>query len=149
MIFVDDEPNCGCGCDKQNNAPVYPVVEKLDSLQTSVDNVLTYNYSPGVELGSVISSDDVLAYIVELSSNAQAYKDAKAAHPEVTSVSYGNGCDLTNMGFCYNSETGEMKVVLSNQFTTYLYNYYSNGGNVPANTINDDNESFPAFPNVE
>ena len=103
------------------------------------DNVLTYNYSPGVELGSVISSDDVLAYIVELSSNAQAYKDAKAAHPEVTSVSYGNGCDLTNMGFCYNSETGEMKVVLSNQFTTYLYNYYSNGGNVPANTINDDN----------
>ena len=106
---------------------------------SQTDNVLTYNYSPGVELGSVISSDDVLAYIVELSSNAQAYKDAKAAHPEVTSVSYGNGCDLTNMGFCYNSETGEMKVVLSNQFTTYLYNYYSNGGNVPANTINDDN----------
>ena len=39
MIFVDDEPNCGCGCDKQNNAPVYPVVEKLDSLQTSVDKL--------------------------------------------------------------------------------------------------------------
>lgn len=39
MIFVDDEPNCGCGCDKQNNAPVYPVAEKLDSLQTSVDKL--------------------------------------------------------------------------------------------------------------
>lgn len=161
MVSAENIPVADIVAKFQQNSS-YSVTNKADGSEFTVntgatsfnyrysqtDNVLTYNYSPGVELSNVISSDDVLAYIVELSSNAQAYKDAKAAHPEVTTVSYGNGCDLTNMGFCYNSGTGEMKVVLSNQFTTYLYNYYSNGGNVPANTINDDNTKNSVDPVV-
>ena len=93
------------------------------------DNILTYDAGSGKDVKTAVETDVVLGYIVELSSNKEAYVAAKAANPKSEGVDYGTGCDLTNMGFCYDSSSGKMQIVLSDQFTTYLYNYYT-GGNV-------------------
>lgn len=99
--------------------------ENLEFTYSAADNILTYKAGIGKTVSEVVQTDRILGYIVELSSNKEAYAAAKAANPKPNGVDYGNGCDLLNMGFCYDNNTGNMQVALSNQFTTYLYNYYN------------------------
>ncbi len=129
----------------------YTVTNKADGSEFSVnngvgvvdykysqsDNLLTYSVGTGKTVGEVVGSDDVLGFIVELSPNYQQYVDAKAASNK-ENVSYGTGCDLVNMGFCYDSASGNMQVSLSDQFTTYLYNYYSDTGSANTDPIDAD-----------
>ncbi len=111
--------------------------ENIEFTYSASDNILSYNLGSGKTPSEAVGSDKVLRYIVDLSSNNNEYRSAKEANTTVSSVDYGSGCNLVNMGFCYDNASGKMQVVLSNQFTTYLYNYYT------GNTTNQDNMSTP------
>ena len=99
--------------------------ESIEYTYNSSDNTLSYSVGIGKEVKTVVDTDDVLVFIVELSSNKDDYINAKNANPKPEGVNYGTGCDLLNMGFCYDSSNGIMQVAVSNQFTTFLYNYYT------------------------
>ena len=115
--------------------------ETIEYTYSGADNTLSYSAGAGKEVTQVIQTDKVLGYIVDLSPNKSQYEVARS-NSSVSSVSYGSGCDLANMGFCYDSASGKMQVVMSNQFTTYLYNYYSTNG-VPGDAAK--NSSDPLY----
>ncbi len=90
---------------------------------SSSNNILSYNAGAGLSVNEVVRDDAVLGYIVDLSSNKAEYDNLKRS--KTVTVTYGTGCDLTNMGFCYNDEDGTMSISLTNQFTSYLISQYS------------------------
>ena len=105
--------------------------ENIEYTYSTNDNILSYNAGAGKEIKTVVEEDKILGYIVDLSSNKDAYLQVKASSSKTNGVDYGTGCDLAGMGFCYDSTSGNMQIVMSNKFTTFLYNYYA------GDTIND------------
>ena len=90
-------------------------------------NILSYTDSESTSATQAISNSDVLKIVVQLSSNYANY-DALKSSKSIT-VDYGEGCDLVNMGVCYNANDKLMQISLTNTFTTFLVNQYGGGSN--------------------
>ena len=94
-------------------------------------NTISYVDSDSSTATAAISNSTILKTIVKLSSNYANYDALKSS--KNIQVDYGTGCDLTNMGVCFDAESKKMEISLSNTFTTYLVSQYS-GGSLPGDS---------------
>ena len=102
----------------------------------SATNLISYDLtdSDGTTVDAVINNSKMVHWIVPISSNYSEYDNLKNSKGNIN-VDYGSGCDLTNMGVCYNPTDKKLQISLSDTFTTYLIAQY-NGD------IIDNNDDF-------